>query len=129
MLLSYVGIIAVVAYAATSGAINASGDRERQRQNESAQQAEQKRADAAIVATGQASIRSGCLFDNQRARELKGILKRSLKNQKALAREGALPPAIARRNISITRDSIKSISLRDCDKAAETLTAKPDRSR
>jgi hypothetical protein len=106
VLLSYVGIIAAVGYAANVGAVNGSAVR-----------AEAARADSQIVKAAEVVIRDGCEFDNKRAGELRGILERSLENQKLLAKEGVLPPSVARHNIEETQKSIKAISHRDCDLA------------
>jgi len=111
VLLSYVGIIAAVSYAAATGATFATGLRE-----------EAKRADMAMVESGRKAVKINCNFDNQRAKELRGILQRSIKNQKVLVRQGALDPALARRNIRVGRESIAQITIRNCDREARILT-------
>lgn len=112
--LSYIGIIAALAFT-----VNVGGDSQR------AVKAEASRADAQVVMTGRAAIKSGCEFDNRRAEELRGILKRSLQNQRNLVKQGALDPKLAARNIRITKQGIAQISLRDCDKVASVLTSEP----
>lgn len=111
VLLSYAGIIATVAYAAAVGGAN-----------QDAVLREGHRADSAIVKTGQLAIHSGCDFDNQRARELRGILERSYENQQKLVKAGSLDTKTGRENLRDTRVAIKSISLRNCDKEAAILT-------
>lgn len=114
VLLSYAGIIGVVAYAAATGAAS-----------QGAVRAEQKRADIAIVQTGRKAIVSGCHYDNQRTKELRGILKRSLANQRSLMRKNAIDPGIARHNIRITLQDLADISRRDCAAEASILTLNP----
>lgn len=125
VILSYIGIFAGFAFAVYT--FNDANDAERRQAAALVQQS--NRADAAIVRTGRISILNGCVFDNQRAGELRGILHRSLHNQRLLRREGVLPRHIANRNIRITRSAVRSISLRNCEAAAAQLTADPNRER
>lgn len=106
VLVSYAGIIAVIAYASAIG--GASQD---------AVRVETARVDRAIIAAAVVVIRDGCEFDNKRAGELRGILKRSIRSQRALIGEGVIPPSVIRRNIEETQKSINAISLRNCDLA------------
>lgn len=83
---------------------------------------EGRRADVAIVQSGRAVIRNGCKFDNVRARELRTILRRGLRNQRKLFETGALPRdryVLSRR---LTRQAIHDITIRDCAQEAQTLT-------
>lgn len=118
VLLSYAGIILALAFGVNSGA-----NTQRDIQHEA------KRADAAIVANGQKAIRNGCDFDNKRARELRGILHRSVRNVTQLEKEGAITHEVAVRSLRETRRSIKRISYRNCDAEAKTLSSNPKQAR
>jgi hypothetical protein len=125
VLATYIGIIAIAFYAFSADNAN---DNARVKDAQAAADLvvqESKRADRAIVRTGQAAVRSGCEFDNQRAIELRGIISRSIRNVKSLERRGAISTELARHSIRINRRSLRNISVRDCDAAAAVLTAEP----
>lgn len=79
-----------------------------------------------IVITGREAIRSGCQFDNQRARQIRSILRRSERSIKQFYEDGQISRSIYLRNRKELKHSISLISLRDCDKAAEVLKLEPD---
>lgn len=114
LFLTYVGIIASVAYAAAVGGAS-----------QSSVQRESKRADAALIVTARQAVRDGCEFDNQRTKELRGVLQRSINSQRALKSKGAIPPDLYRENIRATQKSLQSISFRNCDAAAAKLSSQP----
>ena len=128
VILSYIGIFAGFFFAMFVYDQN----KEALRAESAARVAEAKaQADAqrgAIVSSGRVAIKSSCYFDNQRAREIRGLLKRSIANQRAFIAQGAIPPALGQANIAFNQEGIRSISLRDCEKAAAVLTADPKES-
>lgn len=111
--LSYIGVIAVTAFAAAAS-----------HSNSAAVQAEAARANQAMLVTGRRAIISGCIYDNQRSKELRGILQRSAKNQRILIRNGAITREVGLRNLRVTLESFDSISFRDCEKEAAILKNK-----
>lgn len=77
-----------------------------------------------IVKTGRRAIESGCNFDNQRAKQIRVILRRSQQGAKRAYREGQISKELLDRNTETLNRAIKSITIRNCEKAAEILTAK-----
>ena len=112
--LSYIGIIGAVAYAASVGA-----------QSATALDQEARDSRAAIVASGQVAIKSACVFDNKRARELRQILRDSKGQTAAYVKEGLLTQEQANRSVRETNPAIKQITLRVCEKEARVLPADP----
>lgn len=112
--LTYIGIIAAVAYAASVGATNASGLRAESRRADAALTHEATRSRRAIVQSGRVAIKSACVFDNQRSRELRAILR------------GSIDPSDSPQDKARIHTFIETISFRDCDAAAAVLTANPE---
>ena len=112
VLLTYIGIIGAVAYAASVGATNADSIRAEQRRADTALMVQANQSRETIVKTGRESIRNSCQFDNRRTVELRGILRASM--------QGATPAQRER-----GRQFVRSISFRNCDKAAAVLTDNP----
>lgn len=113
VLLSYVGIIAAVSYAAAVGATNADAIRAESHRADLVQAQQAKVSRTTIVKTGRIAIRNSCEFDNQRSRELVGILR------------AAQPPHPTPEQRRETQKFIAKVSFRDCKAAANVLTASP----
>lgn len=86
------------------------------------QRHESRLADQKIIATGRKSIESGCRFDNQRAHAIRGILRRSILNQRRLYLQGAFTREQYLQGRREGARAVHEIVIRDCRRAAQTLS-------
>lgn len=113
VLLSYVGIFVGFGFAVWTYNDYNDGLRAEAARADARVLAESDRARHEIVRTGRIAIRSSCEFDNQRTRELRGILRASI------------DPSDTPQDVRRIKQFIRSVSYRDCDKAAAVLTDNP----